>query len=57
MSRVHIGRKAPKGFREKSAQHLGCGIYAISIKPCKHFWSIPDKDGKRECLWCRKVMK
>ena len=26
---LHIGKKAPKGWREVSAMHLGKGIYAI----------------------------
>lgn len=29
---VHIGKKAPKGWKEISAMHLGNGIWAITCE-------------------------
>lgn len=40
MTLLHVGRKAPKGFRETGGMHLGKGIWMLTIepitKPCKN---------------------
>lgn len=30
---IHVGRKAPKGYRELGAIHLGKGVWIIPIEP------------------------
>jgi hypothetical protein len=30
---IHIGRKAPKGFREINAMHIGHGVWLILCEP------------------------
>lgn len=32
---IHIGKKAPKGYREISAVHLGRGIWMIRLERMK----------------------
>lgn len=28
----------------------------VETSECEHFWSIPDKSGVVECLWCGATM-
>jgi hypothetical protein len=39
---IHIGRKAPKGFRElPGASHMGGGLWVIPVEPDPNY--VPSK--------------